>query len=1124
MDENSCFKYVMGTSLQQYYSLLEESVQVIDRHSDLIKIYARKITEDLMKKIYLNKYGEEVYINGRFIDYYAACEKHMPSYISRNFNDLRMAGNSAAHFTNKNDVINDDRLVLEKLHSIFIWYMTNITKEISANSNIKFEIPKSIVDEGKELENLHKLLSDKKLEIVSLEDKAIKYKKIQEDILKYIDADNSEDYSIIENIDLIRTERDNISKKYESIVYELKETKKKNKDLEKREKELVKKIDDHKNEIYMIEKNYREKLYYTEQLQKEIIETNKKIADKDNKLKQYTIEKEELNSIINKLNIKKKNLEEKIEESLKSVDEEVIKKSIQFKKELDKNILELQQYEEKYNEQMLKYNNLDAENESIRNILKEKTELLSKYESRNNNLLQEIKILTENSEKLKVDYRNVKEEKKSEILLKDNLIEELRTTISNIEIENSKELEKLSRELILARENKDTLEIEYNKLHKKIEKHELRLKELESKTKEEIKKVNNLQNEKNELYKRFIEKESQLIHSEKMNIKLLEEVKLLRNKDINLEKQLKEVKEQYDELKNQYEGIGQDTKNLSVVIDELKYVADAKMQIRLSNEKEFIKEQLKTSENKFNDSIVVYNNKVQGVENRAQLVKEFLDDTGFQDMNNAQFFKAFLCVSGYDLKILYVIVTKLNFTNMVMNSTKKLFSLSNKNSLDSFIQEEVDKLSSVNEEKIRLDLYYELVKICEINLQSGFNRESFKKGLNEILDVGYSKLFGYEKISCKNKLDEICNYYILKIVMDLKENNNIDKRALIGSLKQEFLRLENKDKEKLFLNINLNIEEINDEKIICFIEEQPIKFLQIMIESVNHNSYMSTFNMLYSISSLFEESILGEGYGNTVSQLGLFSKSLYTLFVLISKNVFNKENIRKQAVPIMIMQCVLSSSVINNISKLDINFNLMDKLWNEERIKFKKINIDLKLRENEKNNANEEAIKIKDTLEKCRAARNTLVRDIASLENKFARSVISSEKKINLCSFDKYLSLSKRKKLLEEENNLIVKNDGYMKSLINAKYIKNNAEIISLNKNIKATEISLIQEAKNSRYFIEEYNDIKELDDKLIKIEKVIAVNEKNYINKNNYLKLKSKEIEKIRDIISDMKSKYPDM
>ena len=99
-----------------------------------------------------------------------------------------------------------------------------------------------------------------------------------------------------------------------------------------------------------------------------------------------------------------------------------------------------------------------------------------------------------------------------------------------------------------------------------------------------------------------------------------------------------------------------------------------------------------------------------------------------------------------------------------------------------------------------------------------------------------------------------------------------------------------------------------------------------------------------------------------------------------------------------------------------------------------------------------------------------------------------------------------------------------MKSLINAKYIKNNAEIISLNKNIKATEISLIQEAKNSRYFIEEYNDIKELDDKLIKIEEVIAVNEKNYINKNNYLKLKSKEIEKIRDIISDMKSKYPDM
>lgn len=227
------FDFILKTSIEGYYDLLKNAEKAWETHAVLTYITSRMVIEDLLVKLE-ERYGvrskEKKEVN--FRNTLNNLKEHVPSWVIESGEYLRIKGDKSANKEIDSNLEDESStlLALKKVHEILIWYLKNITKEISIDEDYNFITPESLKESECDLAIDKKVLENKEKFIISLE-KQIKTNSNDEQKQEELDA----------LLKSVKEEKRELAKKLEKKELELKEVLKNLKELQGRIMDYVEK-------------------------------------------------------------------------------------------------------------------------------------------------------------------------------------------------------------------------------------------------------------------------------------------------------------------------------------------------------------------------------------------------------------------------------------------------------------------------------------------------------------------------------------------------------------------------------------------------------------------------------------------------------------------------------------------------------------------------------------------------------------------------------------------------------------------------------------------------------------------------------------------------------------------
>lgn len=158
----SNFVYLQGTSLKKYYRDLVRAENVCEKLPDATRFIVRKVMDDLLRNI-AEKNSENNILN--FNELIDRSKKFLPGNIYEYVNIIKINTDNIDRINIEKNMIRNHVQLLGLIHVILIWYLKNITEEISKSRVISFEAPKTINTEKEELVIMKKEIDDIDYEI-----------------------------------------------------------------------------------------------------------------------------------------------------------------------------------------------------------------------------------------------------------------------------------------------------------------------------------------------------------------------------------------------------------------------------------------------------------------------------------------------------------------------------------------------------------------------------------------------------------------------------------------------------------------------------------------------------------------------------------------------------------------------------------------------------------------------------------------------------------------------------------------------------------------------------------------------------------------------------------------------
>lgn len=246
-------------------------------------------------------------------------------------------------------------------------------------------------------------------------------------------------------------------------------------------------------------------------------------------------------------------------------------------------------------------------------------------------------------------------------------------------------------------------------------------------------------------------------------------------------------------------------------------------------------------------------------------------------------------------------------------------------------------------------------------------------------------------------------------------------------------------------------------------------------------------------------------------------------FVYNWRFVFN-QNREEDLIPLFVMQCIATDrkSYVREYNME--NHDKLIELWRKIQNKYSSIlsnKVDL---EKQLVSLLREKKEIESKLNKLTNAKSQVGKDYEKYESEFKEYVLNSDKVSTLPSYEKYILLLNKKREYESVISETKNKLGTIKSVLSIDMWKNQSEKIINASNVTSIEKQLIEEAKRSDYFKQDYKNFFENLDKLDDLTEIIS-NEKELLRSKNEgieeVKAKLKEIQKQLKII---KEEYPNV
>lgn len=722
---------------------------------------------------------------------------------------------------------------------------------------------------------------------------------------------------------------------------------------------------------------------------------------------------------------------------------------------------------------------------------------------------------------------------KGDILLKDNQINNLRKRI--IELGNkSNNVIVLNKIIIAIKEEKSHLEDTKMLLTKKIEIQKKQVADIEKDYKTYDKKFSKLKERCIENRELLLEKESQLVKAEiqmqelrALARELYEWDETISRMGQSLDEELKTIREAYEHslnLTNHYEDI----------LETMEFSYDMELQKILEIQRKNIKMEISFEDTRFNENIIDYTRNIVEAKRKVIIFKEILNEKIKREIQYEPFYRGFLRLEKRELRIMYTLITSINITSNIISKSKELLLKSKEDRFIGLINKNIEDLKDVNDDEIRLVLYYKLIKLSNVSQGKIYNRKQFVQALDSMVDKAYEILMPRKDFKGRvKKLESIGLYYLEKVIFYLKSkdinfqigeelSDKIYKRVI--ELKQN---VDNLEKVKIYYD-RLNLHNTSEGAIKLSIKSEPFTFLHMMAELGDISSYRDIFAIIFEIVSLLAKRPSYKEHKEEALPASFSNENLMILLFLASEDEIFSLKHQDELMPLLVME-IMSIDLIsaNDAINLD-SYNKMLNLWKSKQQKYNDILLEKEEWQKQLESLVYDRQELENNAENLIKDSQILFKRYDNYKEEFERIVMNSDKRILLPSYMNYYDLRNKKE--SAENNISESKNklGTLKSILSPEVWKEQANKIINESNMLEAEKKLIEEAKQKPYFKKEYSVFLDLEERIKETNKLIDKNNENIKNKNLVIdntKLKINELQKqlnhIKDLYLDIEEGY---
>ena len=479
-----------------------------------------------------------------------------------------------------------------------------------------------------------------------------------------------------------------------------------------------------------------------------------------------------------------------------------------------------------------------------------------------------------------------------------------------------------------------------------------------------------------------------------------------------------------------------------------------------------------------------------------------------EESNNKypDFYKGFLSLQGYELRVVYAFLKSLSLGSIFLNKSKSIFLKSQRKEFLKFIEKEVEDLKKYSDGILKLKLYYILLKLTNTPVASVADKETFDKSLDSIVEKAYFIIESRNGFNGKvDKLEAIINYYLIVIINSLSAeiNHEEDNEGKVSDIIYEVLKTIPLDERKIILN-KMNFTDISEGAIKENIRLNQVEFLKAALDCGISESSEFVIKSVFSIYVAFQKDFDFYEFRTRHDMLRAYIGPLL-LVILLKEFKISRENL----VPIFVMEISISNKILRKERREKIYYNQLVQAWLEEKEKYDKIL-------SEKNNLEKNLKEVQEAREllltnerKFVAEKDNTENAIKSQWDMFKEKALQSEEIKSFNSYEEYRRAVNQKNLIEVSEEHSLKDRGIIKNFFSLDTWKYKLNKLEISKNIKVLEEKLIEEAKESGVFENELLTIREL-------EKILEDKESGLEDIRVDLKENSVENEKLNRLISN--------
>lgn len=697
---------------------------------------------------------------------------------------------------------------------------------------------------------------------------------------------------------------------------------------------------------------------------------------------------------------------------------------------------------------------------------------------------------------------------KQGILLRNNKINNLRQKI--IESDGkSTDISEINNIIIATKEEKSYFENIYTLLCKKIDMQKKYVQETEKNYKTYVKICESLKEKCNESQELFFEKESQLVKVEIQRQELKNLIKQLEDEDYSIKKMELSLDQELKTLRKTYDNLSRLTNEYQDILETVEFSYDRELQEILGAKKNNIKVKMNFEDGVFNKSIIECTQNMVEVKRKVIIFKEIVNEKINREIRYELFYRAFLELKGRDLKILYSIM---NVATNLLNKPRDLFAKSNEDKILEAVTKNLGELKNIDDEEIKLILYYRLIRLLETSLGSILSKRQFIRNLDYAIDKSYEILMSKKDFNGKIKqLDSVIGYYLQKIILSLKSKGSSKQinEGIVYKIYNKILELrQRKDAIGKIYYGKINLDIMSELELKANIESQPYIFLLIMLDLGDINSYKDISKIIFEVHNVVNQKL---SESDVKSLHAWFSIEQFMLLLFsTNETTFSVEKRQEELLPLLVSEIVIANFFSEKDTVNLESYNKMLHIWKQKQQRYNEIFIKKEEEESNLELLIEEKMELEIKNKELVKTYNILSQNYNSYQEEFKNIIMNSEKRILLPSYRHYEELRAKKE--KAENNINKSKDklGALKSIVSPSIWKEQASKFINESNMEEAQKLLIEEAKQKIYFKKEYLVFIELEEKIRKTNELIEENKED-------IKLKESKITNIKSKINEL-------